>query len=73
MSVVTGLMPVIGVPLPFISYGGSALLMSLCAVGVVLSLAREQMAPAMRPKRMLKFRPKPGRDNKQPKNSRKRA
>jgi cell division protein FtsW len=55
MSVVTGLMPVIGVPLPFISYGGSALLMSLCAVGVVLSLAREQMAPAIRPKRILKF------------------
>jgi len=55
MAVVTGLMPVIGVPLPFISYGGSALLMSLCAVGVVLSLAREQMAPAMRPKRLLKF------------------
>ena len=50
MSVVTGLMPVIGVPLPFISYGGSALLMSLCAIGVVLSLAREQMAPAIRPK-----------------------
>ncbi|HET7138854.1 MAG TPA: putative lipid II flippase FtsW [Arthrobacter sp.] len=56
MAVVTGLMPVIGVPLPFISYGGSALLMSLCAVGVVLSLAREQMAPALRPKRLLKFR-----------------
>lgn len=56
MSVVTGLMPVIGVPLPFISYGGSALLMSLCAIGVVLSLAREQMAPAIRPKRMLKFK-----------------
>jgi cell division protein FtsW len=59
MSVVTGLMPVIGVPLPFISYGGSALLMSLCAIGVVLSLAREQMAPAIRPKRMLKFKAKP--------------
>ncbi|WP_411376157.1 putative lipid II flippase FtsW [Arthrobacter sp. MPF02] len=56
MAVVTGLMPVIGVPLPFISYGGSALLMSLCAVGVVLSLAREQMAPAIRPKKMLKFK-----------------
>ncbi|MHA7289408.1 putative lipid II flippase FtsW [Arthrobacter sp. MDT3-24] len=55
MAVVTGLMPVIGVPLPFISYGGSALLMSLCAVGVVLSLAREQMAPALRPKKLLKF------------------
>ncbi len=59
MSVVTGLMPVIGVPLPFISYGGSALLMSLCAIGVVLSLAREQMAPAIRPKRLLKFKAKP--------------
>lgn len=55
MAVVTGLMPVIGVPLPFISYGGSALLMSLCAVGVVLSLAREQMAPSIRPKRLLKL------------------
>jgi len=63
MSVVTGLMPVIGVPLPFISYGGSALLMSLCAIGVVLSLAREQMAPAIRPKRMLKFKAKPARKN----------
>ncbi|MDQ0869680.1 cell division protein FtsW [Arthrobacter sp. V1I9] len=61
MSVVTGLMPVIGVPLPFISYGGSALLMSLCAIGVVLSLAREQMAPAIRPKRMLKFKSKPSK------------
>ena len=58
MSVVTGLVPVIGVPLPFISYGGSALLMSLCAVGVVLSLAREQMAPSVQPKRLLKFRTK---------------
>ncbi|MEV7135375.1 putative lipid II flippase FtsW [Arthrobacter sp. NPDC093128] len=61
MSVVTGLVPVIGVPLPFISYGGSALLMSLCAVGVVLSLARAQMAPSVQPKRMLKFRTKGGR------------
>ncbi|XAS68970.1 putative lipid II flippase FtsW [Micrococcaceae bacterium Sec5.7] len=54
MAVVTGLMPVIGVPLPFISYGGSALLMSLCAIGVVLSLARVQMAPNIRPKRILR-------------------
>jgi cell division protein FtsW len=53
MAVVTGLMPVIGVPLPFISYGGSALLMSLCAIGVVLSLAREQMAPNIRPRKLL--------------------
>ncbi|MDE8668269.1 putative lipid II flippase FtsW [Pseudarthrobacter sp. H3Y2-7] len=74
MAVVTGLMPVIGVPLPFISYGGSALLMSLCAVGVVLSLAREQMAPALRPKRMLKFGTrKAGKSARPTKTARKRT
>jgi cell division protein FtsW len=57
MAVVTGLAPVVGIPLPFISYGGSALLMSLCAIGVVLSLARAQMAPGLQPKRLLKFGP----------------
>jgi cell division protein FtsW len=57
MAVVTGLAPVIGIPLPFISYGGSALLMSLCAIGVVLSLARAQMAPGIQPKRMFRFGP----------------
>lgn len=61
MAVVTGLVPVIGVPLPFISYGGSALLMSLCAIGVVLSLARVQMAPNLRPGKMLPSPWKPGR------------
>ncbi|CAM3186482.1 Lipid II flippase FtsW [Arthrobacter ulcerisalmonis] len=73
MAVVTGLMPVIGVPLPFISYGGSALLMSLCAVGVVLSLAREQMAPAIRPKRVLTLGLKPGRATPKKKTARKRS
>lgn len=52
MAVVTGLAPVVGIPLPFISYGGSALLMSLCAIGVVLSLARAQMAPGLQHKRL---------------------
>ena len=60
-AVVTGLVPVIGVPLPFISYGGSALLMSLCAIGVVLSLARVQMAPNLRPRKLLGPLRKPGR------------
>ena len=73
MAVVTGLMPVIGVPLPFISYGGSALLMSLCAIGVVLSLAREQMAPAIRPKKMLKFKAKGRGTAAKNKTARKRA
>ena len=46
MGMVTGLLPVVGVPLPFISSGGSALVSCLCAVGVVLSLAREGIRPA---------------------------
>lgn len=39
MLVVTGLIPVFGVPLPFISLGGSSMLASLLAIGVVLSCA----------------------------------
>ena len=42
MMVVTGLLPVIGVPLPFISSGGSALLASMTALGVLLSFARRE-------------------------------
>ena len=39
--VVLHLLPVLGVPLPFVSYGGSALLSSLMGVGVLLALARD--------------------------------
>ncbi|MFC7465122.1 putative lipid II flippase FtsW [Brachybacterium sp. GCM10030252] len=42
MMVVTGLLPVIGVPLPFISSGGSALLASMAALGVLISFARRE-------------------------------
>jgi len=41
IGVVLGLLPVLGVPLPLISAGGSALIMTLVAIGVVLSFARE--------------------------------
>ena len=41
IAVVLGLLPVLGVPLPLISAGGSALIMTLIAIGVVLSFARE--------------------------------
>jgi cell division protein FtsW len=41
MAVVTALAPVTGIPLPFLSYGGSALTINLVAVGVLLSISRE--------------------------------
>ncbi|NJC22085.1 cell division protein FtsW [Arthrobacter pigmenti] len=46
IGMVTGVLPVIGVPLPFISYGGSALTFTLAAVGVLLAFAR-RMPPAV--------------------------
>jgi len=33
-----GLMPVTGIPLPFISYGGTSLLSNLISIGLVLSV-----------------------------------
>lgn len=48
MSVVTGLLPVFGVPLPFISQGGSAIMAAIFLVGVVISVT--QMVPGVRSK-----------------------
>ena len=33
---VMGLIPVVGVPLPFISYGGTALLSAMAAIGLIM-------------------------------------
>lgn len=40
IGVVTSLLPVTGLPLPFYSYGGSSLLACACSVGVLLNLSR---------------------------------
>ncbi|HXS15174.1 MAG TPA: putative lipid II flippase FtsW [Candidatus Saccharimonadales bacterium] len=39
----TAVLPLTGVPLPFISYGGSALVVDLCSVGILLSIARQNL------------------------------
>lgn len=42
LMVVVGLIPVTGVTLPFLSYGGSSLLITLCSMGVILNISNEQ-------------------------------
>ncbi|PIJ08322.1 hypothetical protein BMH32_11050, partial [Leucobacter sp. OLJS4] len=46
VSVVLGFVPVLGVPLPLVSAGGTSLVSTLMAVGVVLSCVREQALAA---------------------------
>lgn len=41
IAVVTGSMPVTGVPLPFISYGGTSLVINMTAMGILLNISRQ--------------------------------
>ncbi|MEO7803236.1 MAG: FtsW/RodA/SpoVE family cell cycle protein, partial [Actinomycetota bacterium] len=44
MAAVTGILPITGVPLPLISFGGSSLIFTLSGIGVLLSIARHSKA-----------------------------
>ena len=41
ISMVIGLLPVVGMPLPFLSQGGTALVVNLLTIGIILSLRKE--------------------------------
>ena len=42
MGMVSGILPVVGVPLPFISYGGTAMVMLGLGIGILMSVARSR-------------------------------
>ena len=48
MAVVLGLAPTTGLPLPFVSYGGSAMMVNLAGVGLLLSIAGHSRSPRRR-------------------------
>lgn len=44
MGMVSGILPVVGVPLPFISYGGTALVTLCLGIGILMSVQRSRLA-----------------------------
>ncbi|BAL22483.1 rod shape-determining protein RodA [Azoarcus sp. KH32C] len=44
MGMVSGILPVVGVPLPFISYGGTALVTLCVGIGILMSIHRSRQA-----------------------------
>jgi cell division protein FtsW len=45
MGAVTGRLPITGVPLPFVSFGGSSLVVTMLAVGILVNVARATQEP----------------------------
>ena len=44
MGMVSGMLPVVGVPLPFISYGGTALVTMMVSFGILMSISTDDSA-----------------------------
>jgi len=41
IAAITGLIPLTGIPLPFVSYGSSALIINLVAAGILVNIAKQ--------------------------------
>jgi cell division protein FtsW len=48
IGAVIGILPITGVPLPFVSYGGSSLVFSMVGAGLLLNVARQAQLPTSR-------------------------
>ena len=47
IGMVCGVLPVVGVPLPFISYGGTSLVVNMAAAALLLNICRQNYKQAM--------------------------
>jgi cell division protein FtsW len=48
MGAVTGMLPITGVPLPLVSFGGSALVFTLAGIGILANIAQQEVWPPAR-------------------------
>lgn len=52
IAVVTNLVPTTGIPMPFVSYGGSSLIMNLFGIGILLNICQQSGFRALQPIRL---------------------
>jgi cell division protein FtsW len=60
IGAVIGLLPVTGIPLPFISFGGSSLVITMVAAGILANIASHERRPAMSSSPERSVPPSPG-------------